>query len=281
MQPLTGTDPYDQQRPAHDPNAILNDCRNVGRAIDDLQSRMPELERVQANYLSGAGGATNKDIDSVSADIMTGYRGLTDRVRRIKSQPDAGTPRNRPQVEALDRRIRKAITEFQQRESKFRHEVQEQQKRQYLIVNPDATDAELREVTEAGGDQQIFQQALMNADRRGQAQSTLRNVQQRHDAIQQIERQMIELQQMFQDLDTLVVQQEIPIQAIDQKAEETTTHLSQGNTYVEKAVHSANAARKKKWICLGIVVAIIVIVIVIVLAYLASHCDLGNCKKTN
>ena len=153
----------------------------------------------------------------------------------------------------MDRRIRRAINSYQQVESQFRKEVQEQQRRQYLIVRPDATEAEIKEATQDGGDTQIFQQALMNADRRGQAQSTLRNVQQRHDAIQQIERTMLELQQLFQDLDAIVVQQEPLIQNIEQKAEETNTHLEAGNVHVAKAVDSARAARKKKWICLGIV----------------------------
>lgn len=256
MQPLaTNGAPYPtgsgMTPEVRDPNAILNDCRNVGRAVDDLKSRLGELERLQKNFLSGS-GASNKDVDALSADIMTGYRGLADRVKRIKSQPDAQNPRNKSQVDALDRRIRDAIQRYQERESSFRRDVQEQQRRQYLIVRPDATESEIREATEAGGDTQIFQQALMNADRRGQAQSTLRNVRERHDAIQQIERTMIELQQLFQDLDAIVVQQEAPVMAIEQKAEETHTHLEAGNVHVGKAVDSARAARKKKWICLGI-----------------------------
>jgi syntaxin 1B/2/3 len=252
MQPLTGADAnYDSNAPRGDPNAILNDCRAVARAIDDLENRLDELKRMQRNFVGGT-GTSNRDVDNLSADIMSGYRGLGDRVRRIKSQPDAGNPRNKAQVEALDRRIRKAIQHYQTQESQFRKEVQEQQRRQYLIVRPDASEAEIREATEAGGDTQIFQQALLNSDRRGQAQSTLRNVQQRHEAIQQIERTMIELQQLFQDLDAIVVQQEAPIMAIEQKAEETNQHLEAGNVEVEKAVGSARAARKKKWICLGI-----------------------------
>lgn len=249
-QPHSGTpNPY-QQQGSRDPNAILNDCRAVGRAIDDLEARLGDLQRSQRGFISGTG--SNKEIDSMSADIMSGYRGLADRVRRIKSQPDAGSPRNRPQVDALDRRIRKAINTFQQQESAFRKEVQEQQRRQYLIVRPEASEAEIREATMDGGDTQIFQQALLNGDRRGQAQSTLRNVQQRHDAIQQIERTMMELQQLFQDLDTLVVQQEPMVENIEQKAEETNQHLEAGNVHVDKAIVSARAARKKKWICLGI-----------------------------
>lgn len=255
MQPLnTGAAPYDQSgAPApRDPNAILNECRQVGRAIDELEGRLGELQRIQRGFTSG-NGTTNKEIDSMSADIMTGYRGLADRVRRIKSQPEAGDPRNRAQVDSLDRRIRKAINSFQQAESTFRKEVQEQQRRQYLIVNPEASEAEIREATQDGGDTQIFQQALLNSDRRGQAQSTMRNVQQRHDAIQQIERTMLELQQLFQDLDAAIVQQEPLVQNIEQKAEITNTHLAAGNEHVGTAVKSARAARKKKWICLGIV----------------------------
>lgn len=261
MQPLTsaaGENPFaDQggynQQQQRDPNATLNDCRAVGHAIDDLEARLPDLQRLQRAFTSGTGVSTNKDIDAMSADIMAGYRGLADRVKRIKTRPDAGAARNKPQVDALDRRIRKAINTYQQTESQFRKEVQEQQRRQYLIVRPDATEAEIREATDNNGDDvQIFQQALLQSDRRGQAQSTLRNVQQRHDAIQQIERTMMELQQLFQDLDQAVVQQEPMVQSIEQKAEETNTHLEAGNVHVGKAVVSARAARKKKWICLGI-----------------------------
>lgn len=304
MQPLTsGTPGPDSSR---DPNAILNDCRNVGRAIDDLESRLSELSRVQRSFVTG-NGSTNKEIDAKSADIMTGYRGLADRVKRIRSQPDAGLPRNKPQVDALDRRTRKAINAYQQQESQFRKEVQDQQRRQYLIVKPDASESELRyvvslrrpsgyfkaisimriiiadfpcrEATEAGGDQQIFQQALLNADRRGQAQSTLRNVQQRHDAIQQIERTMIELQQLFQDLDAIVVQQEPMVENIESKAMETNQNLEAGNVHVGKAVDSARAARKKKWICLGIVLAIILVIVLIVVIYLAATGRLKSNKS--
>ena len=256
MEPLNSSSapPYSQSGtpiPRQDPNAILNECRQVGRAIDDLENRLPDLQRVQRGFTSG-NGTSNKEIDSMSADIMSGYRGLADRVKRIKSQAASQDPRNKPQVDALDRRIRKAINTYQRQESDFRKEVTEQQRRQYLIVNPEASEAELREATMDGGDTQIFQQALLNSNRQGQAQSTLRNVQQRHDAIQQIERTMMELQQLFQDLDAIVVQQEPLVQNIEQKAEETNTHLVAGNTEVGKAVKSARAARKKKWICLGI-----------------------------
>lgn len=241
---------YDQP-PARDPNAILNDCREVSRAIDELEGRLRDLQRVQRGFITGT-GATNKEIDAMGADIMTGYRGLGERVKRIKSQPDARLPRNEPQVNALDRRIRKAINHYQTVESEFRREVQDQQRRQYLIVRPEASEQEIREATESGGDTQIFQQALMQSDRRGQAQSTLRNVQQRHDAIQQIEKTMMELQSLFQDLDAIVVQQEPMIENIEKQADDTNTHMINANEQLGIATVSARKARRKKWMCLGL-----------------------------
>ncbi|GAB7353652.1 hypothetical protein MBLNU459_g4061t1 [Dothideomycetes sp. NU459] len=275
MQPVQQNpfeDPYGQPQASQqrDPNAILNDCREVGRAIDDLEGRLQDLQRVQRQFVSGT-TTTNREIDSMGADIMSSYRYLGDRVRKIKSQPDARLPRNEPQVNALDRRIRKAINNYQTVESTFRREVQEQQRRQYLIVNPDASEAEIREATEAGGDTQIFQQALLNADRRGQAQSTLRNVQQRHDAIQNIEKTMIELAQLFQDLDAIVVQQEPLIANIEEKAEETNVHMVQANEQLDVATTKARSARRKKWWCLLICLAIIIIIVIVVVVVVITN----------
>lgn len=75
----------------------------------------------------------------------------------------------------------------------------------------------------------------------------------RHEAIQKIERQMIELAQLFQDMEAAVVQQEPAIEHIDNKAEDTVVHLNKGNEQLDQAVDKARAARRKKWICLGIV----------------------------
>ena len=64
---------------------------------------------------------------------------------------------------------------------------------------------------------------------------------------------MIELAQLFQDMEAAVVQQEAPIEHIDAKAEDTVVHLDKGNEQLNQAVDKARSARRKKWICLGIV----------------------------
>lgn len=64
---------------------------------------------------------------------------------------------------------------------------------------------------------------------------------------------MIELAQLFQDMEAAVVQQEPAIENIDTKAEDTVVNMNKGNEQLDQAVVKARSARRKKWICLGIV----------------------------
>ena len=94
---------------------------------------------------------------------------------------------------------------------------------------------------------------LLQGDRRGQSQSALRAVEDRHTAIQKIESQMIELAQLFQDMETLVVQQEPMIQDIEQKGEEVTVNVEKANEEISGAITKARSRNRKKWWCLLIV----------------------------
>lgn len=222
------------------------------------------LQTAQRAFLTGTGSSTY-EIDAIEAEVLAKYRTLTDHVRGIKSRPESSSPQNAPHVGRVDRRIKRAINGFQQQQSLYRGEVQDQQRRQYLIVNPSATDAELRDITEAT---QIFQQALLSTDRRGQSQSALQHVQERHNAIQHLEKSLIELSQLFQELDVITIQQGHAIQAVEIHTDDTQNNVLEANVQLDGAIDRARAARKKKWICFGIVVAIIIVIIIIVLVIL-------------
>ncbi|GAB7358528.1 hypothetical protein MBLNU230_g2591t1 [Neophaeotheca triangularis] len=252
-----------QQQPPADPHKLLNECKAITRAISDLEARLPHLRAQQKQYLTST-SVSAQHLQSTSADIMTGYRGLTDRVRRLKGLHAANEPQNAAQVNNTDRRIKTSVQEFQKQEAQFRREVSESQKRQFLIINPEATEAELQQVADAGPDVQLFQQAVMQSSRSGQAQSTLSAVRDRHNAIQQIEQTMGELLQLMQDLDRTIVEQEPLLEGIEQKAVETREHVVAGNSQMETAVTSARQARRKKWMCCGITLLILIIIAVVV-----------------
>ncbi|KAI9739662.1 MAG: nicotinate phosphoribosyltransferase [Cirrosporium novae-zelandiae] len=249
MQPVNG-----QQ--TKDPNAILNECRDIDKGVDTIQRNLDSLRQLQQRSLddpeASQGTATNRQLDALNTETMNLYRAFADRIKKIKQSPESGDPRNAPQVGKVDRKLKTAINQYQQVERDFRRRLQSQMERQYRIVRPDASDAEVQEACEDTSNNQVFSQALLQSDRRGQAQSALRAVQGRHEAIQKIEQQMIELAQLFQDMEALVVQQEPAVAQIEQRGEEVNENVAKGNIELNGAIEKARARNRKKWWCLGI-----------------------------
>ena len=99
----------------------------------------------------------------------------------------------------------------------------------------------------------MMSRQLLQSDRRGQSQSALRAVQGRHEAIQKIERQVIELAQLFEDMNALVVQQEDVVTNIDTQAAVVHENVEQANVQLDGAIEKARSRNRKKWWCLLIV----------------------------
>ena len=115
---------------------------------------------------------------------------------------------------------------------------------------------------------------MLSSDRRGQAQSALQAVRSRHDAIQKVERDIITLAQLFQDLEQAVAIQEPAVAQIEQKGEEVNDNVSKGNQELNVAVDKARAARRKKWWCLLIcckIPPVLVEVLLVLTSYSTHH----------
>lgn len=64
---------------------------------------------------------------------------------------------------------------------------------------------------------------------------------------------MIELAQLYQDMDVLVTQQEAAVINIDVQGEQVTDDVVKANEEITTAIASARARNRKKWWCLLIV----------------------------
>ena len=149
---------------SRDPNAILNECREIDKGIDSIQRNLERLRFLQQRAIddpdASQGTATNRELDALSSDTMTLYRSFAARIKSIKSQPASGEPRNKPQVGLVDRKLKTAINEYQQVDRDFRHKLSAQMERQYRIVRPDASDQEVQEAIQDTSNQQVFSQAV-------------------------------------------------------------------------------------------------------------------------
>lgn len=64
---------------------------------------------------------------------------------------------------------------------------------------------------------------------------------------------MIELAQLFQDVEAAVIQHEPAVEEIEQKAEATHENVGKATGEIDGAITKARSRRRKQWWCLGIV----------------------------
>jgi syntaxin 1B/2/3 len=74
---------------------------------------------------------------------------------------------------------------------------------------------------------------------------------------------MVELAQLFQDLDQIVQEQEPLVANIEQKGEEIHDNVQAANVEIDGAIVKARSRNRKKWWCLLVILLIIIIVVVI------------------
>jgi syntaxin 1B/2/3 len=150
-----------------DPNAILNECRDIDRGIDSIQRNLERLRFLQQRAIddpdASQGTQTNRELDSLSSDTMTLYRSFAARIKAVKQQKESGDPRNKPQVGLVDRKLKTAINEYQQVDRDFRHKLSAQMERQYRIVRPEASDQEVQEAIQDTSNNQVFSQAVRSS----------------------------------------------------------------------------------------------------------------------
>ncbi|KAJ2892599.1 Protein transport protein SSO2 [Zalerion maritima] len=270
--------------------AILNECRNIDGEIRELESRHQQLRTLHDKAAYEAGNEpdsrTNQEITAVLDEIRDTYHTLGDRLKNLATKPESQSPKCKPQVDRVKRSLKDSVQKFATLQSQLSREKDADVERQYRIVNGNPPESDVRRYMDGvrNGEEdpnQLFQQALMQSSRVEGANRKLSALKARNQALQQIERQMAELLELFTQMDTLVMQQDVNVAQIEQKAEEVVENLDKGNEEIGTAVKTAKATRRKKWWCLGICVLIIIIVVIIVVVYMAVNGKFSSGDSNN
>ncbi|CAG8485420.1 4509_t:CDS:2, partial [Scutellospora calospora] len=162
--------------------------------------------------------------------------------------------------EFLREKLSNAIKEYQEVANAYIRQQEDRMARQYKVVNPNATQNEINNYL-SNPTQPVFQQAIL---RTGEAHSVLDQVKKRHDDIKNIEQTIAELTTLFKELQFQVEAQDPTIVHIEQNTGEAVNKLEKAGDNLSKARFSAVSARKKKWICFGILLLIAIILVVVI-----------------
>jgi len=268
--------------PVIDMNEFFDEIGSIRSAFRELENHISYLDQLHSRNLTGSGGdEVVEELEQVADQTRKLTNNLRNRIKdlqettRIRTHGQAEQERQnrKAQIGAVREKFLEIVQMYQNMEMRNRDKAKHKIERQYQIVKPDASPEEIRQVVEGGQEVQVFAQALRQSQRSADARGVLNDVQNRHEDIKKIERTLVELFQLFQDMAVMVEEQDEQIIHIEQKAEEVVRDMEVGHNEITKAIVSAKGARKKRKICwcigililiaVGVTVALVVIKIVI------------------
>ncbi|KAJ3839822.1 syntaxin [Lentinula raphanica] len=302
---LRRANPYAQQDSAYEMADVKDSSANLSGGSDDMSSfyaeisslqdsirtfnenvsRIGELHSRSLNNTDDVAAQRNAaQLDELVADTSALSATLKRRIKALEKQAGSGRDGQirKQQTALVKSKFVEAIQNYQNVEQQYRTRYKQRMERQFKIVKPDASPEEVKAVVNDDSGGQIFSQALLNSNRYGESRAAYREVQERHEDIKRIEKTLGELAQLFNDASTfsqmalpsmsvLVEQQDETIQNIETTAATVEKDTEAGLNYTEKAVVSARAARKKRWICFIITLIILAIIGIVVGIEVAQH----------
>ncbi|KAK3942322.1 putative snare domain-protein [Diplogelasinospora grovesii] len=275
MQPYGQQPQYQQEVPQQqqqgpqvlETREFLSRVQRIREQVQDLRRDVGILSELHAHALNSPDqqGQAKRQVDSMVAETQMKNTSIRNQIQQLKTDTEhtqgADFGLKKRQFETINGEYKNLVASYLEEEKVYQERYRQQIARQYRIVNENASDQEVEAAMNADwGNEGVFQSALAT-NRTGQATRVLGAVRARHNELQQIEKSIVELAQLFQDLDTLVVQQGEVIQATVVAADQAHDHLEQGNQEVIKGIEHAGRYRRLKWWCLLVAVLIIIAIV--------------------
>lgn len=131
----------------------------------------------------------------------------------------------------------------------------------YFTITGEKADETMIENLIASGESENFLQKAIQDQGRGQILDTISELQERHDAVKEIEKNLIELHQVFLDMAALV-------EAQGQQLNNIESHVAHASSFVRRGTEELVEARvqqknSRKWYCYAILAGIVLIFVLV------------------
>ena len=246
-------------------NAISTLHANSLENADEVSAHMAEQEVTHVQSL------TRSLMNAVKHKLLTMFR----TAQLCHHAGDRNTQLS--QINALKNRFKGVVQRYHEMEQVYRSKYRARAERQYRVVNPNATPEEISAVlNDERNGQQVFQAAMRSCSRPGEARTALREVQERHEDIRKIEKNIAELAALYADIDLLLTEQGDQVTAIFNTTDATKAEMKEAKEFLAQGVVHARNARRKRWCLFGLLLAIIILIVIVVAA---SVCGGGKCSR--
>ena len=140
------------------------------------------------------------------------------------------------------RQFQDTMTEFQGASESFRQSLKDRIARQARIVQEDITDEKIEEMLESDNPGAIFQNAMMQMD--DTMVDAVKDIEDQHKGMQQIEQGVKEIQELFQDMAVLVDLQQETLDVIERNVQDTAKYTHDAEKNITQAEVYQKQSRK-------------------------------------
>ncbi|KAG6584025.1 Syntaxin, partial [Cucurbita argyrosperma subsp. argyrosperma] len=249
---------------------VKDDMKQVENLYKKLQQNNEECKIVHnAKTMKELRGRMEADVAQVlkRVKMIKGKLEALDRSNAAhRSLPGCGpgssADRTRTSVvSGLGKKLKDVMDEFQGLRGRMNAEYKETIERRYFTVTGQKADEETIENLIASGESESFLQKAIQEQGRGQIMDTISEIQERHDAVKEIEKNLLELHQIFLDMAALVEAQGHQLNDIE-------SHVAHANSFVRRGTEQLQEAREiqkssRKWTCYAIILGVVLIIVIL------------------
>lgn len=176
--------------------------------------------------------------------------------------PGSSSDRTRTSVvNGLRKKLQENMTQFNELRQKMASEYRETVERRYFTVTGEKPDENLVDNLIETGQSETFLQKAIQEQGRGQVVDTIMEIQERHGAVKELEKNLRELHQIFMDMAVLVEHQGEQLNDIE-------SQVMRANSFIRGGTDQLHVAKKhqrnsRKWTCFAIILLLVIIMIVI------------------
>ncbi|KAJ1548386.1 Plasma membrane t-SNARE, secretory vesicle fusion, partial [Cladochytrium tenue] len=271
--PLSNPDTSVLRRPAETLDEFMNQQATIRELIEAINANSTEMRQLNQRSLNEVSQSSvaqfRQRIDELSEHSTKLIERARGGVRTLKQSKRGDKTIRQNQYKATLENLRAAVQQFYNAQKEVRSSNRDQIIRQYRIARPDASEQEVAAAVDEGRTD-VFASAILSS-RIQDRQRVLGQVQDRQRQLEKLADSMAELASLTRELQAMIEDQQGMVDLIDQQVDDAVVNVETGREALRKAVDSAVAARRKKWIIFWIVLVVIVIIAAIIAIYIAIN----------
>ncbi|ERN00250.1 hypothetical protein AMTRI_Chr13g82940 [Amborella trichopoda] len=250
---------------------VKEDLHVLERLYQQLQDANEESRTVHnAKTMKELRARMDKDVEQVlkKAKVVKGKLEALDRsnvAHRNLPGCGPGTSADRTRtsvVSGLGKKLKDLMDGFQSLRTRIGAEYRETVERRYYTVTGELPDEGTMDRLISTGESETFMQKAIQQQGRGHVLDTISEIQERHDAVKDIERNLLDLHQVFLDMAVLV-------EAQGQQLNDIESHVAHANSFVRRGTDQLQTGKElqkstRSWTCYATVLLLVIFALILV-----------------